>query len=91
MSTQAITANNWRKAIELLLETNQSSFSSADIGDACCGGEAERWRAGDADDARDDEDDNDAERDLVASFRSLSLASLSAASACDFELAAFSL
>ena len=79
------------------LQIIQSLASSADIGEACCWGETERRRSGDADDARDD-DDTDADRDLALSLPlslplslALSLVSLSDILARVFELVAFSL
>lgn len=58
----------------LSCDTIQSLCSSADIGEACCWGEAiRRRRTGDADDARDEADadlewDSDLERDLDLDF-----------------------
>jgi len=74
------------------LQIIQSLVSSADTAEACCcGGETEPRRSGDADDARDDSDDTEAERDLALSL-ALSLASLSDNTfARVFEPAAFSL
>ena len=90
----AATAQN-KRSISIIqqsihhLQIIQSLFSSADIADPCCSGEAERSRTGEADDARDD--DGDAERDLSLSL-ALSLVSLSDnIFARDFELVALSL